>query len=104
MLVTLLYWMLVYSGHTSFADVHAHAVNSAVMLLDLTVSRLPLQLKHAYCPALYISVYMAFNATWCLNGGRDADGNPYIYGVLTVRDEEEEAMSGGRGARCLLVR
>jgi hypothetical protein len=35
------------------------------------------------CPCPQVA-YAIFNAAYCLNGGRDGDGQPYIYGVLQV--------------------
>ena len=69
-LVTLLYWLLVFGGTTDAADVHAHAINSVVILCDLAVSRVPLYLKHFYMPFSYILVYVDVDmaSTWIWEG------------------------------------
>jgi hypothetical protein len=46
LLVTLLYWLLVFDGTTNFSDTQVHATNFLIVFIDLTLSRLPFFYKH----------------------------------------------------------
>lgn len=48
LLVTTLFWTLLFPaiGHTTIEDVHCHAVNTLVVLIDLALSPLPFYFKH----------------------------------------------------------
>lgn len=46
--MTTLFWTLLFPaiGHTTIEDVHCHAVNTLVVLMDLALSPLPFYFKH----------------------------------------------------------
>jgi hypothetical protein len=93
-LVTLLYWTLVFNGQTDVVDIQVHGVNSALIILEMMVARYPVFLKHVYMPFLYVAGYAIFNVVYCLLGGRNTKGSPFIYAVLQVR------LGSQSGTRC----
>ena len=67
-----LHWLLDFEGQTNLIDVHEHAVNAFIMLLDLSLTRWPFFLRHIYMPFSYIVTYCVFNALYVGLGGTDA--------------------------------
>ena len=83
LLVTLLYWALVFDGTIDNAvDVNTHGVNFVVMYLDMLLNGHPLRLGHVYQPVLYAFIYTIFSLIYDLSGGMDQLGNGYIYSSL----------------------
>ena len=52
--VSLLFWAVLFPaiGRTSLVDVHCHAVNSLIVLVDLTLTHVPYYLKVRACVGL----------------------------------------------------
>jgi len=67
-----LHWTLDFTGSTNLIDVHEHAVNALIMLIDLTLTRWPFYLKHFYMCFIYTAIYCTFNAFYVCLGGTDA--------------------------------
>ena len=51
-------------------------VNTLIMLLDLSVTRLPYYLKHGIHPLILLSVYLLFSVLYWAGGGTDPTGMP----------------------------
>jgi hypothetical protein len=82
--VTVLYWGLIFPilGNTDVVDVHLHAVNSLLVLLDVLLCPLPVFVKHCWAPLLYLVVYLFFSVLYWGLGGTNAQGEDYIYPPL----------------------
>lgn len=83
-IVTLVYWTILYPtiGHTSLVDVHCHAVNTLLLLVDMTISRLPYYLQHFHHSLGYLVTYLLFSVIYYAIGATDPWGHHYIYGPL----------------------
>ena len=82
--VSILFWTMLFPaiGQTSMVDVHCHAVNSALVLVDLTVTHVPYYLKHGWMPFAYLLAYLVFSIVYWMSGGTDPEGDDYIYPPL----------------------
>eukprot|EP00952_Eustigmatos_sp_NYUAD-ZCMA_P005014 21945-Eustigmatos_ZCMA.PRE.1 len=67
---------------TSLVDFHCHAVNTMIVLVDLAVTEPRYHYKHFYIPLAYQLMYLLFSLIYWAAGGRDPEGNPYIYPPL----------------------
>jgi len=68
-MVMCLYWLLVFDGTTTAVDLHVHAINAFLMIIDLSTSRWPFYLPHFYMAILYITTYALFNSLYVNLGG-----------------------------------
>lgn len=84
LVVSLLFWCVLFPAikKTSWTDVHCHAVNSFLVLLDLTLTHVPYYFKHGWMPFLYLVLYLLFSVVYWAEGGTDPEGDPYIYEPL----------------------
>lgn len=91
--VSLLFWAVLFPaiGRTSLVDVHCHAVNSLIVLVDLTVTHVPYYLKHGWMPFAYLLTYLLFSIIYWLDGGTDPAGDHYIYPPLDYDKPSEAA-------------
>ena len=79
--VMLLYWLLLFPlfGYTNVVDVHLHLVNALIILADLWLSRQPYWLRHFYWPLAYLCSYIIFAGIYYGAGGKDPNGEDFIY-------------------------
>lgn len=90
-LVTVVYWSLLYTGfHIREADVAFHLLNSVFMLIETCLSSMPVQLLHIVYAVLYGVVYFLFSVVYWLLGGT-SDGNKYIYPILDYESKPAKA-------------
>jgi hypothetical protein len=91
--VSLLFWAVLFPaiGRTSLVDVHCHAVNSMIVLIDLTLTHVPYFLKHGWMPFAYLLAYLLFSLVYWAVGGTDPEGDHYIYPPLNY-DKPSEAV------------
>ncbi|KAI5644971.1 hypothetical protein NE865_02945 [Phthorimaea operculella] len=99
-LITLLYWLLLYSPDTIdfigtrlfVLDLMTHGVNSVLVLVELLASRTPMRLLHMWQPLGVGIWYGVFTGIYFCAGGTDALGNPFIYAVLDWRRPAQSSM------------
>ena len=63
-------------------NITKHALNSVFMMIDTSLSAIPVRLLYCLYALLYILIYIAFTVIYWLLGGTDIQGNSYIYEVL----------------------
>ncbi len=92
--VSLLFWAVLFPaiGRTSLVDVHCHAVNSLIVLADLTLTHVPYYLKHGWMPFAYLLSYLLFSLLYWAAGGTDPEGDHYIYPPLNY-DKPSKAVA-----------
>ena len=66
----------------SATNVETHILNTVYVLIDLTVSAVPLRILHFYQPMFYLLVYLTFNLIYFLSGGLTPLGNHAIYPIM----------------------
>ena len=75
-------------------SVHVHLINGILVILDLYLSRIPIQLLHIFYPAMFTLWWVIFSVVFFAAGGTNPfDGGPYIYEVLDYGNSP--ALSGG---------
>lgn len=88
LLVTVVYWSLLYTGYKiREADVAFHLLNSVFMLIETFVSGIPVHLVHVVYAVLYGSIYLVFTVVYWLNGGTNTSGDSYIYPILDYKSK-----------------
>ena len=65
---------------------HIHLVNVLIVLLDLCISRIPIQFFHIFYVALFTLPYALFTIIYWGAGGTDSEGNSYIYSALNYEE------------------
>ena len=81
-LITLLYWTLIFGGKTSGLDVSNHLLNSVFMVADLMLSTIPVRILHvAYALILGVCYVLLTVIFWAVDGTNARD-EPYIYSYI----------------------
>jgi len=82
-LVSIVYWTVIapYS-QVDTADIHSHAMNVVVIMIDYMMISMPCRLSHIYQPLLYALTYFTFSAIYWSAGGVDKHGKQKIYEFL----------------------
>lgn len=84
--VTILYWVLLFDGSTSFFDVNKHAVNFLLVVVDCFFSTFPVRVLHMWVSMTYAFIYLFWTViNYWANVG-DEDGDRYVYSVLDWSD------------------
>jgi hypothetical protein len=93
LVVSILFWCVLFPaiGRTSLTDVHCHAVNSIIVIVDLTVTHVPYYFKHGWMPFAYLVTYLLFSIVYWLAGGTDPEGDHYIYPPLNYEHPSDAA-------------
>ena len=82
-LVTLAFWILIYSPSSgddvTFFGITFHVINSLVVIGDTMLSSVPVRLFHVVYPMLYSIAYILFTVIYWGSGGTNPFGMPYIY-------------------------
>lgn len=102
-IITVLYWVLFTDhdcGHEqnlySVDSLHLHMINGIFAVVELWISEIPVRLYHAVYSIAFGCVYVLFTAAYYAAGGKDPQGNRFIYPFL---DYESRPMA----AVCLAV-
>ncbi|KAH8410023.1 hypothetical protein KR009_004262, partial [Drosophila setifemur] len=88
MVVTIIYWSILYDANESTLDatnVLTHGFNSICMFIDLWIVAHPLRLLHIFLPVLFGVMFAVFSYIYQLCGGINKKGKPYIYHVIDWR-------------------
>ncbi|KAI0214085.1 Protein rolling stone [Lamellibrachia satsuma] len=87
LIVSIVYWTILYDGwHLDPIEVATHGANSACVLIDLTITSIPVELTHMYQPIAYGLIYVFATFLYWLGGGVGPQGFPYIYPILNYSD------------------
>lgn len=83
LVVSFVYWTIVYDGlRLELVTVTTHAANSVCVLIDLSITSIPVELTHIYQPIAYGLTYVFATFVYWLAGGVDPNGFNYIYPIL----------------------
>lgn len=81
-LITLLYWTLIFGGKTSGLDVSTHLINSVFIVTDVLLSAIPVRILHLlYAWFLGLSYLLLTVIFWAAKG-TNARNDPYIYSYI----------------------
>ncbi len=84
LVITVAYWALLFTPGSQLeaVDFLVHAVNSIVSMSDLFISKRPYRILHFFHPLAFLTAYAAFSAIYWAAGGRNENGQSYIYVYL----------------------
>lgn len=100
--VTATYWSVLARDNPVDANtITKHALNSVFMVVDTSVSAIPVRLLHSLYIVLYILIYLAFSVIYWLLGGTNNQGNSFIYKNLDY--DNFKPINGGLMVFFLLV-
>ncbi|GFO44014.1 protein rolling stone-like [Plakobranchus ocellatus] len=85
-IVTILYWALVFKELKIALSVMTHAVNSLYVILDIFLVACPVRLLHLVYSCGFATVFIAFSVFYHLGDGTNSDSDPYIYSALDWSD------------------
>jgi len=81
--VTAGYWSVLADDNPVDANnITKHALNSVFMVIDTSLSAIPVRLLHSLYALLYIVIYLVFSIIYWLLDGTNNQGNTYIYKSL----------------------
>ena len=93
LLVTVIYWTLLYTGfRVREADVAFHLLNSVFMLIETCFSGIPVRLFHVVYAMLYGVLYLLFSVVYWLLGGTNGAGDKFIYPILNYEANPSAAI------------
>ncbi|BFZ08908.1 hypothetical protein BsWGS_11946 [Bradybaena similaris] len=81
-IVTVLFWSLVFKELNSIVTVMVHGVNSLYVLLDIFIIATPVRLLHFIHPVIYGAAYIIFTVIYHVAHGTGPSSEPYIYKAL----------------------
>ena len=86
LVITVAYWSAVYSGEEiDGLIVNQHILPAVFMLIEVTISNIPVRLLHFIYSHVFASIYVLFTVIYWVAGGKDKDGNRYIYKMLNYQ-------------------
>lgn len=92
-LITLLYWTLIFGGKTSGLDIATHLMNSVLIVIDVMLSATPVRILHVVYPWILGFLYAMLTVIFWAAKGSNARDEPYIYSYIDYNNTP--AMSSG---------
>ena len=89
--ITALYWVLFTGNHNcaghehnlfSIDSLHLHMINGVFAVVELWATGIPVRLYHAVYSITFGCSYILFTAVYYAAGGKDTEGNRFIYPFL----------------------
>ncbi|XP_043503026.1 protein rolling stone-like isoform X1 [Polistes fuscatus] len=83
--VTVTYWTAVYNPKINYIDplnIMLHVCNSILMLIDLSITSVPIYMKNVWWCLIVVLFYIIFSIIYYAAGGLDKNGYHYIYKIL----------------------
>ena len=77
--ITLLYWTLIFGGKINGLDISTHLINSVLILIDLMLSAAPVRILHVVYPWILGFLYAMLTVIFWAVKGTNALDEPYIY-------------------------
>ncbi|KAK6994643.1 protein rolling stone-like isoform X1 [Biomphalaria glabrata] len=81
-LVTIMYWAVVFDGNVEAVDVIINSVNSFFIISNGLVTAMPLRILHFLYPVLYGAAYFIFTYIYYAAGGTNILNRDIIYSAL----------------------
>lgn len=92
-LVSILYWALLYSGGSvDGVNANTHLVNAIFALIDVFFSGIPVRILHFAYPAIIGGGYAVFSGIYFAAGGTNVQGDSFIYPVLDYEENPGSAI------------
>lgn len=85
-LITLLYWTLIFGGKTSGLDVTTHLLNSVVMVADLMLSTTPVRILHVVYALILGVCYILLTVIFWAADWTNARDEPHIYSYVDYNE------------------
>ncbi|XP_070573109.1 protein rolling stone-like isoform X2 [Ptychodera flava] len=85
LVVTIVYWGALYreSEFPSVIDFHIHAMNSVIILIDISINAIPVRFAHCIYSLLFSALYVIMTVIfWAADGHNYYDGGNYLYTIL----------------------
>lgn len=83
MVLSLLYWILVYDGNFSNTKFNNNFLTTILLIIDCFITKYPIRLLHCIYPILFFFIYFIFNVIYCHIATVFPNmGYHYIYRVL----------------------
>lgn len=93
LVITVAYWSAVYSGEEiDGLIVNQHILPAVFMLIEVTISNIPVRLLHFIYSHVFTSIYVLVTVIYWVAGGKDKDGNRYIYKMLNYQNHPGTAI------------
>ena len=83
---TVYFSFFVISGELTAVDLETHALNVVYIVLNISVTGMPIRLLHFWYSIVYGVVYGVFTLVYHLAGGTNALEKPYVYSVIDWRE------------------
>lgn len=85
--VTVGYWGVPFEdGKIDVNNLTKEVFSSVFMLMDTSLSLIPVRFVHFVYAFMYLAVYLLFSVVYWKLGGTNIEGKPYIYKVLNYDD------------------
>ena len=84
-LISLLYWTLIFGGKTSGLDVTTHLLNCVFMVADLMLCATPVRILHVVYALILGVCYILLTVIFWAADGTNARGEPYIYSYIDYK-------------------
>ncbi|XP_063397369.1 protein rolling stone-like [Mytilus trossulus] len=83
-LVTMLYWGLIYSSSstTTAVNIETHGLNMVYVLVNLFLTGIPVRFYHLFHPMVFGAAYVMFSIIYTVSGGTNAQEKSYIYSTF----------------------
>ncbi|VDI56778.1 Hypothetical predicted protein [Mytilus galloprovincialis] len=80
-LVTMLYWGLIYSSSSTqtAVNIETHGLNMVYVLVNLFLTGIPVRFYHLFHPMVFGAAYVVFSIIYKILGGTNAQEKSYIY-------------------------
>ena len=106
--VTTLYWVFYSSADSkhnlySMDSLHLHTINGIFAVVDLWMSGIPVRLYHALYVIAFGCVYVLFTVLYYLAGGKNPEGESFIYPFLDYSSKPEAAAAMAVGCAVFCV-
>ena len=93
-IVTIMYWAVIFTPPTNFRDVSVHALNSLFVLIELFMGSIPVRLLHVVYVMILASIYSIFAVVYWAAGGVNDHGQSYIYKVIDFENGNAGVAAG----------
>ncbi|XP_078066047.1 protein rolling stone isoform X2 [Mustelus asterias] len=103
--VTAAFWSLEYVPERPLdsININMHAINSVLVLVELTVTAAPIHLAHFVYTLIYCLTFILFTVIYWGAGGTNLKGQPYIYRSLNYGEKPGPAMGCIIMSICVLM-
>lgn len=93
LVVTIMYWSALYpGGEIDGLSVNEHILATIFMLIEVIFSNIPIRLLHFMYSHAFASIYVLFTVIYWAAGGKNEEGQHYIYKLLDYENKPGKAL------------